>query len=172
MRHRVYGKHLSRDKNERTALFKSLIGSLFINGTIETTQSKASAIKGLVDKIITQAKNKNTQRLVQSFLINKQIEEKLIKEIAPALKTRNSGYTSVIKLGNRLGDGAMVVRMSLMGEISKGLPEKVKSQNSKVKSTSEKSKVEEKLEAKVEVKKIATKSKIKKPVVKAKGAKK
>lgn len=124
MRHRVYGKHLSRDKNQRTALFRSLVGALFIHGSIETTESKAKSVKALVDKIINQAKNKNTQRLVQSFLIQKPIQEKLIKEIGPALKDRTSGYTSIVRLGSRPGDGAMIVKMSLLGNISKGLPEK------------------------------------------------
>jgi large subunit ribosomal protein L17 len=154
VRHRVYGKHLSRDKNERVALFKSLIGSLFINGSIETTESKAKAVKGLVDKIITQAKSKETQRLIRTFLVNRQIEEKLIKEIAPALKTRNSGYTSVIRLGQRSGDGAMVVRMSLLGNISKGLPDKKVSKEEKV---LEMSKGKEKLETKLETKKVVVK---------------
>jgi large subunit ribosomal protein L17 len=114
VRHRVYGKHLGRDKNARTALFKSLVGSLILHGSIDTTETKAKAIKGLVDKIITQAKSKDTQRLLQTFLSQKDIREKLVKEIAPNLKDRNSGYTSTVRLGTRAGDGAMVVRMSLL----------------------------------------------------------
>jgi large subunit ribosomal protein L17 len=78
VRHRVYGKHLSRDKNQRTALFKSLVGSLFSYGSIETTESKAKAVKGLIDKIINQAKTSNTQRLVSSYLVNKQSSRKTI----------------------------------------------------------------------------------------------
>ena len=113
MRHRVYGKHLSRNKNERTALFKNLVQALLIHGSIETTETKAKAIKGLVDKIINQAKSKNTQRLLQSFLSNT-TSERLIKEIVPGMKDRNSGYTSVVKVGQRHGDNAMVVRMSLL----------------------------------------------------------
>ena len=144
MRHRVYGKHLSRDKNQREALYKSLVGALFLNGSIETTQTKAKAVKGVVDKIITQAKSPSTQRLISSFLINKQVQEKLVKEIAPALKDRNSGYTSIVKLGVRPGDGAMVVRMSLLGDIKKGLPEKKITGNK----NQETSKKEEKLEIK------------------------
>ncbi|TSC66760.1 MAG: large subunit ribosomal protein L17, partial [Microgenomates group bacterium Gr01-1014_80] len=131
MRHRVYGKHLGRNKDERTALFKNLVQALIIHGSIETTETKARAIKGLVDKIINQAKSKNTQRLLQSFLNSKEIREKLVKEIAPNMKGRNSGYTSVVKLGQRKGDNAMLVRMSLLVEESKkmevkGKPEVVK----------------------------------------------
>lgn len=125
MRHRVYGKHLGRDKNERSSLFKNLIGALFLNGSIETTEAKAKAIKGTVDKIITQAKDKNTQRLVTQFLVGKEVQEKLFKEIIPSVKTRNSGFTSMVKLGKRLGDKSMKVRMSLLVETPKKVVKKV-----------------------------------------------
>lgn len=99
MRHKVYGKHLGRDKNERTALFKNLIGSLILHGSITTTEAKAKAIKGLVDKKINQAKKGKDSRF---------------KEIIPRLKNRTSGYISLIKLGPRQGDGAKMVKMSLL----------------------------------------------------------
>ena len=114
MRHRVYGKHLSRTKNERTALFRNLVRSLILSEEIQTTEAKAKAIKGLVDKIINQAKSPNTRRLMGQFLVEKDIQNRLIKEITPRLKGRDSGYTSVVKMGRRLGDGAMVVKMSLL----------------------------------------------------------
>lgn len=101
MRHNVNGKKLGRDKNERTALFKNLVRSLILHGSIITTEVKAKAIKGLVDKMINQAKKKSTTQF---------------KEIIPRLKTRVSGYTSVVKLGPRQGDGAMMVKMSLLLE--------------------------------------------------------
>lgn len=101
MRHKVYGKHLGRDKNERTALFKNLIGSLVLHGSITTTEAKAKAIKSLVDQMITQAKIKPNA---------------LFKDIVPRLNSRSSGYTSLVKLGSRQGDGAMMVKMSLLLE--------------------------------------------------------
>ena len=124
MRHRVYGKHLGRDKNQRTALFKSLVGALILHGSIETTETKAKAIKGLVDRVITQAKSKNTRDLVSSYLTQKSVQEKLFKVVVPAVSSRNSGYTSVVKLGRRLGDNAMKVRMTILMEEKK---EKVES---------------------------------------------
>lgn len=114
MRHSVYGKKLSRDKNQRTALFKSLVQSLILSESIQTTQSKAKAIKSLVDKIITQAKEPSTRRFVNQFLTSKQTQDRLVNELLPRLKDRQSGYTSVIKLGQRQGDGAMMVKMSLL----------------------------------------------------------
>ena len=114
MRHNVYGAHLGRDKNQRTALFKSLVQSLILFESIETTESKAKAVKGLVDKIINQAKSPSTQRLVSQFLVAKNTQAKLIKDLLPRLKDRTSGYTTMVKLGQRQGDGAMMVKMSLL----------------------------------------------------------
>ncbi len=114
MRHNVYGKHLGRDRNQRTALFKSLVRALILNEKIETTEAKAKSIKGLVDKLINQAKAPSTRRLMSQFLTEKSLSQKLVKEILPGLGSRNSGYTSIVKLGRRLGDGAMMVNMSLM----------------------------------------------------------
>lgn len=116
MRHRVYGKKLGRTKNQRTALFKSLVQSLILSEKIETTASKAKAIKGLVDNIISQAKSPNTRRLVSQFITSKKVFDKLIIEIVPRLGSRTSGFTSVVKLGSRQGDNASMVRMSLLLE--------------------------------------------------------
>lgn len=102
MRHRVYGKHLGKDIGQRQALFKTLVRSLFLHGTIQTSETKAKAIKGLVDRIINSAKKKNTQ-------------DKLVKEILPKLEARTSGYTSTVRIGPRLGDQTMMVKMSLIG---------------------------------------------------------
>ena len=93
--------------------------SLFISEEIETTEAKAKAIKGLVDKIITQAKSPTAKRLVSQFLVSKKIQDKLFNEILPRLGNRNSGFTSIVKLGKRLGDGALVVKMSLLTESAK-----------------------------------------------------
>lgn len=115
MRHRVYGKKLGRNKNERTTLFKGLVQQLVLHGTITTTEAKAKAIKGLVDKIINLAKSKNSQRLLQAYFTNKALQERLVKEIAPSLGNRVSGYTSMIRMGVREGDRTTLVKMSIIG---------------------------------------------------------
>ncbi|MEK7616712.1 MAG: bL17 family ribosomal protein [Patescibacteria group bacterium] len=96
-------------------LFKSLLNSLFLYGTIETSEANAKAVKSLVDKVINLAKKKHSQARLQSFINDKNLQDRVIKEIIPKLGSRNSGYTSLIKLGRRLGDQTMVVRMSLIG---------------------------------------------------------
>lgn len=128
MRHRVYGYKFGRDKNERTALFKTLVRSLLIHGTIQTSETKAKAIKGLVDKVVNLAKNKNTHRLLKAFLTEKSLEERLIKEISPKLLDRTSGYTSIVKIGNRLGDNTRIVRMSIIGSEKMEPIKKIKDQ--------------------------------------------
>lgn len=118
MRHRVYGKHLSRDTNERTALFRGLIRNLFLQESITTTESKAKAIKGLVDKLISDSK-KNTnaaKNSIISYLPQVEVNKKLMEEIAPRFPDRISGFTTLVKLGRRLGDGTMMVKMSLIDD--------------------------------------------------------
>lgn len=129
MRHRVYGKHLSRDKNERTALFRGLVRNLVLQESITTTQAKAKAIKGLVDKLISDSR-KNTlaaKNSVISFLPQQEVSKKLMEEIAPRYKDRVSGFTTLVKLGRRQGDGTMMVKMSLVSEGEKQKTEKAES---------------------------------------------
>ena len=116
MRHRVYGKHLGRDKNQRTALFRSLVGNLILREPIETTQAKAKAIKGLVDTLIVKSKQDSpaAKSVVTSYLVQPILIKKIVEEIAPRYTDRNSGFTTMVKLGTRLGDGSMMVRMSLV----------------------------------------------------------
>jgi len=111
VRHRVYGRHLGRNKDERDRLFKGLVSQLLLHGTIKTSEAKAKAIKGLVDKIINLAKKKK--------LSEKNLQERLIKEVLPKLGDRTSGYTSLVRLGTRLGDQTMMVKMSLIGTVNK-----------------------------------------------------
>lgn len=124
MRHRVYGKHLGRDKNQRTALFKGLIRSLILQEAITTTDTRAKAIKGLVDRLIVKSKentNKSKEIISKTFA-QKEVAKKLIDEIAPRYKNRTSGFTTIARMGTRLGDGAMMVKMSLIEEESRVLP--------------------------------------------------
>jgi len=124
MRHRVSGRKLSRDRAHRKALFKNLISGLVIRGQIKTTESKAKAIRGLVDKLITKGKTGtlHSRRLIGAFLQNKKAVNKIVDELSPLFKKRPGGFTRIIRLGKRRGDDAMVVRLELVekpGEESK-----------------------------------------------------
>jgi len=113
MRKNVFGRQFSRDTNERKSLFKSLISSLILRESIKTTSEKAKAIKGDVDKLINKAKRGN-EKLATQFLqrsLGIEAMTKVIKELAPRLKDRTSGYTRIIKIGRRFSDNAEMVVM-------------------------------------------------------------
>jgi large subunit ribosomal protein L17 len=164
MRKNVFGRRFKRDKNERKALFKSLMSSLVLEGKIKTTEAKAKAIKGEVDKLITKARKETllAKKLLGQKLHPKAIE-KLIKEVAPRFAKRQGGYTRIIKLERRVGDNAQVVMMEWVeGE---NLPAVQKVTKEPIKKAEEK---KEKPVKQVRVKKPVTKKETKKPVKKAK----
>ena len=113
MRKNVFGRQFSRDTNQRKALFKSLISSLILDESIKTTLEKAKAIKGDVDKIINKAKRGDEKLAIQLLQRSLGVDamNKVIKDIAPRFKDRNSGYTRLIKLGRRFSDNAAMVLM-------------------------------------------------------------
>lgn len=121
MRHRSFKKKLGRDIKQRKALFKSLITSLISHGQIKTTEAKAKAVKGLVDKLVTKAKQGtlHARRQVLAFLSRKDAVKKLFDEIALRFKERQSGFTKIIKVGTRKGDSAAMVLMKWTEEKSK-----------------------------------------------------
>lgn len=112
MRKNVFGRQLSRDKNERKALFKNLMSSLVLNESIKTTESKAKAIKGEVDKLVAKARKEErlAKKLLEQSLFSKAVK-KMISDIAPRFNGRNGGYTRIVRLGKRFGDDAQVVLM-------------------------------------------------------------
>ena len=123
MRKNVFGRKLKRDKNERKALFKSLMSSLVLHERLQITESKAKAIKPEIEKLVTKAKKNETgARLVLEKSLSKPAFDKMIKEIAPRFSKRQGGYTRLIKLGNRFGDDAKVVIMEWT-ESSREIPE-------------------------------------------------
>lgn len=108
MRHQVFGRKLNRDVKERKALYKSLVISLVKYGKIETSYAKAKAIVRLVEKLVTKAKENTDASISQlsSFLIHKDIKDKLLKTVAPVMKDKQGGYTRIRKSGKRIGDGS------------------------------------------------------------------
>ena len=143
MKRRTKGKKLSRDSSQRKALFKSLINALFIHGEIKTTESKAKAIRGLVDKLITKGKRGSFQarRLIGAFLQNKKAVNKIVDELAPTLKNRSGGFTKIVRLGRRRGDDAMMVKLELVEK-----PSSAKASEGKPPKTSVKKETENKKE--------------------------
>lgn len=112
MRKNVFGRKFKRDKNERKALFKSLMSSLVLAERIETTEAKAKAIRPEIEKLVTKAKQgTNAAKLVLQQSLSKEAFDKILKDVAPRFTNRQGGYTRIIKRGNRFGDDAPVVLM-------------------------------------------------------------
>jgi len=116
MKHRVAGKKLNRDTNHRKALLKNLVASLFEHGEITTTEVKAKAIKGLVDKIIHKAQQGTiaARRVLARFFGKRSLVNTVVDQVAPTMKDRMSGFTRIIRMGRRRGDNAMLVKMELV----------------------------------------------------------
>lgn len=113
MRKNVFGRQLKRDKNERKALFKGLMSSLVLHERIKTTEAKAKAIKGTVEKLVTKTRKSSKEfahRSLMQYLSHTAIE-KFANEIAPRFSNRQGGYTRIIKIGSRLKDNAKMVVM-------------------------------------------------------------
>jgi len=138
MRHNVFGKQLNRDTGQRQALLKGLAGALIRSEAIETTEAKAKAALGLIEKLITKAKKASLTdtRQIEEVIVDKSLIEKLVHEIAPRFKNQNGGYLRMIKLGTRSGDNAPMVRLELITPASSA--EKTPETESKTKTASEK----------------------------------
>jgi len=164
MRKNVFGRQFSRDINQRKSLFKSLLDSLILDESIKTTLEKANAIKGDVDKIINKAKKGDEKLAVQLLQrsLGTAAMEKAIKDLAPRLSGRTSGYTRIIKLGRRFSDNAPMVIMEWVVKKELKVKSDVKELTAgKVKEEQNPSTGGKKAETK-EVKKENTKRKVKK----------
>jgi large subunit ribosomal protein L17 len=119
MRHQKAGAKLNRDIHQRKALFKSLIQSLILKEEIKTTEAKAKAIKGLIDKLIFKARagSLHVRRQIMAFLPDKKAANKLVDDIAKRFSQRHGGFTKLVRLGKRRGDNAMIVKMELVKKI-------------------------------------------------------
>jgi large subunit ribosomal protein L17 len=129
MRHKVAGYKLKRNLGSRKALFKGLVTSVIEHERIITTVPKAKAIKPLVEKMITLAKRDtlHTRRQAAAFLETPAAVKKLFDKLGTRFGQRSGGYTRVIRLGNRKGDGAEQAMIELVGsELVKRAAERAK----------------------------------------------
>lgn len=115
MRKRKKGRKLSRERNQRKALIKSLAANLIFREKIITSQAKAKELSSFIDKKITKAKENTIQsrRLLAKFFDERTVK-KLTDKIAPRYKDRKGGYTKIIKLGRRKPDGAKTAIIELV----------------------------------------------------------
>jgi large subunit ribosomal protein L17 len=167
MRHKIGFNRLSRRTGHRKALKRNMVTSLLLEERITTTQTKALEIRRVAEKMVTRAKEDSVhnRRVVGKDIKDKKALAKLFTEIGPRFKTREGGYTRVLKLGPRVGDAAEMVLLEFVdkGDSGKPDPKKKKAESRKA----DDKKTEEKKTADTQVKKSDSGSKTKKatPVV-------
>jgi large subunit ribosomal protein L17 len=118
MRHRAKGRQLSRTSSHRRAMLNNMAASLFEHGRVVTTEAKAKELRPFAEKLITLARrgDLHARRLVERRIKDRDTLGKLFSEIGPRFAARPGGYTRILKLGHRPGDGADVARIELLSE--------------------------------------------------------
>ena len=115
MKKHIKTRQLNRDSQSRKALFQNLVNSMIEHEEIETTSAKARAVRGIFEKLITKGRLKtvHANRQIHDFVQNRTLVKKLVNEISPRYMGVKGGYTKLKIIGNRRGDNAPIVRLSL-----------------------------------------------------------
>ena len=116
MRHRNKGRQLSRTSSHREALLRNMATSLFRHGRINTTVAKAKELRPFAERLITLAKrgDLHSRRLAGRKIADQDVLFSLFSSIGPRFAERPGGYTRILKLGHRAGDGAEVALIELV----------------------------------------------------------
>jgi large subunit ribosomal protein L17 len=136
MRHRVGTAKLKRDVGARNSLLKNLVTSVIDKERVVTTVPKAKAVKPLVEQMITLAKRDtlHARRQAAAFLETPASVKKLFDTLGSRFGQRNGGYTRIVRLGNRKGDGAEQAMIELVGsELVKRAEERAKRREERLK---------------------------------------
>ena len=117
MRHRNAHRKLSRNSSHRRAMLRNMVTDFLDHGRLMTTLPKAKEVRPLAEKMITLGKRDNlhARRQLMSYLMREPVAKKVFDTIAPRFADRNGGYSRIIKLGNRKGDGADLAIIELLG---------------------------------------------------------
>lgn len=118
MRHRVRGRQLSRTSSHRKATLNNMAAALFAHDRIVTTEAKAKELRPFAEKLITLARrgDLHARRQVERRIRDRDVTGRLFGEIGPRFAGRPGGYTRIVKLGHRQGDGAELARIELLAE--------------------------------------------------------
>lgn len=117
MRHRNYGRKLSRNTEHRRSLLRNLVTSLILEERIETTVAKAKAARGIAEEMITLGKrgDLHARRLAAAYCMTAAAVKKLFEDVAKRYPSRSGGYTRIVRTGWRQGDGADTAVLELIG---------------------------------------------------------
>jgi large subunit ribosomal protein L17 len=116
MRHRKAGRQLRRTSEQKLALLRNLATSLIEQGAIETTEAKAKELRPFVEKLVTKAKagTLHARRLAGRHVQKREAADKLFQDLGKKFAARPGGYTRILKLGHRKGDGAEMARIEFV----------------------------------------------------------
>jgi large subunit ribosomal protein L17 len=140
MRHKRAGYKLKRDLAGRRSLFRGLVTSIIEHERVITTVPKAKAVRPLVDRMITLAKRDtlHTRRQAAAFLETPATVKKLFDTLGARFGQRSGGYTRIVRLGYRKGDGAEQAMIELVGsELVKRAAERAKRKEERLKAQRE-----------------------------------
>jgi large subunit ribosomal protein L17 len=118
MRHRKKGRRLSRSAAHRRAMLRNMAASLFEHEGVETTVAKAKELRPFAERLITLARrgDLHARRQVERHIKDREVTGRLFTEIGRRFAGRPGGYTRIVKLGHRPGDGADLARIELLAE--------------------------------------------------------
>jgi large subunit ribosomal protein L17 len=118
MRHRVKTKKLGRKSEHRKSMLNNLATSLFHHDRLVTTEAKAKALRPFAERLITFARrgDLHARRMVERRIRNRKAADRLFHELGPRFASRPGGYTRIVKLGHRSGDGAEMAQIELLAE--------------------------------------------------------
>jgi len=127
MNHRVAGRKLGRNASQRNALWRGLITDLLRHDRISTTDAKARSVRGDAEHLISVAKRSmaaggnpvHARRLAARVITDPDVTKRLFDEVAPRFSERPGGYTRIVKVGPRVGDGADMVILELVERAEK-----------------------------------------------------
>ncbi len=117
MAHRIAGRKLGRKHGPRMSLYRNLIVAVLRYEQVKTTEARAKEVRGQVERVITLAKEgslASRRRIIAELPDEPLVIDKLMREIAPKYADRTSGYTRIVRIGQRPGDAAPIVQLELV----------------------------------------------------------
>jgi large subunit ribosomal protein L17 len=116
MRHGKKGRKLSREASHRNLMLGTMAAQLIHHGRIKTTIAKAKELQRVADRVVNTAKKDDVhaRRQVVKVVKDKSAVRTLFEDVAPEMDDRNSGYTRILRLGPRPGDGAEMAYLELV----------------------------------------------------------
>ncbi len=116
MRHKHGYNKLGMESSHRKAVLRNMATSLVLHEEIKTTLPKAKELRRVFDKLITLGKrgDLHARRQVASYLFDDEASKKVFSELSDRLQSRNGGYTRILKMGPRFGDGAQLAKIQVV----------------------------------------------------------